>query len=101
VPAIVQLLTDEAANINHALEQRDFELLATICHSVKGVAGMYGFKRAFNLIEDIERSAVNCSVEKTQILSSSLSRYIDKIREETSLLTVDQIPPQSIEEQSN
>ncbi|MDX2445340.1 MAG: ATP-binding protein [Bacteroidales bacterium] len=79
MPELMQLLTEGAANINQALEQRDFELLTTICHSVKGVAGMYGFKMAFNLIEGIERSAVNCSVDKAQILSSALSRYIDKI----------------------
>lgn len=82
LPELVQLLTDEAANINKALEQRDFKLLATICHSVKGVAAMYGFKRALNLIEGIEKSAVNCSVEAAQVLSSSLSRYINQIKKE-------------------
>ena len=50
---------------------------------------MYGFKKAFNLIEDIEKNAANCCVEETQVLSSSLSRHIDQIREETSLLEVD------------
>lgn len=83
VPELVQLLANEAANINQALEQRDFELLVTICHSAKGVAGMYGLKRAFNLIEGIERSAVNYSVEPAQILNNSLSRHIDQIRKET------------------
>jgi CheY-like chemotaxis protein/two-component sensor histidine kinase len=90
VPKLLQLLTDEAANIDQSLEQRDFELLATICHSVKGVAGMYGFKKAFNLIEGIERNAVNCNMETAQIMNNSLSKYIDRIRKETSLLAVDQ-----------
>ncbi len=90
LPELLQSLADEAAHINKALEQRDFKLLATICHSVKGVAGMYGFTKAFNLIEDIERNAMNCSVETAQILSNSLSRHIDQISKGTSLLTLDQ-----------
>jgi len=80
VPEIVQFLAEEVVNINQALEQKDFKLLASTCHSVKGVAGMYGFKRVLNLIEGIEKNVVNRSVETAQILSNSLSRQIDKIR---------------------
>ena len=83
LPELVQLLSDEAANIHKALEQKDFDLLAKSCHTAKGVAGMYCFRRAFNLIEDIEKNAVNCSAEATEVLSSLLSRHINQIRKET------------------
>ncbi len=54
------------------------------CHTAKGVAGMYNFIRAFNLIEGIEKSAANSSVETTQVLSSSLLQHINQIRKETA-----------------
>jgi|GEM_PF-1069023 len=45
---------------------------------------MYNFIRAFNLIEGIEKSAANSSVETTQVLSSSLLQHINQIRKETA-----------------
>lgn len=82
IPDFMQMISESYADITAAIEKKDFIELGSVCHTIKGVAGMYGFKNLSALVENIESSASQRNLQSITTLSHSLACYIDQLNQE-------------------
>lgn len=82
LPEFLEMVTSSFDTMSRAISERNFSQLGTVCHSMKGVAGMYGFKNLTSLVENIERSATDQNIQSITTLNDSLGYYIAQLKRE-------------------
>jgi PAS domain S-box-containing protein len=79
IPALLEMLDNELKKMNHLLSEKDYSGLQESCHSMKGVAGMYGFSQLFSLLESLEKIASNQDLVFAHELCKTLSYYVEQL----------------------
>ena len=71
--------TRDIIQLTTALEQNDFENLAVIGHTLKGIGGGYGFSMITDLGAAIQQAAKGHDSQKVSELIAELKAYLENI----------------------
>lgn len=79
IPGFMENRRQDIENLKSASENRDFETLRSIGHSLKGVGGGYGFMLITELGAAIESAAREQDLDTTNKCIMDLSEYLQKV----------------------
>lgn len=79
IPGFLENRRKDIDQILAALEDKDYELIRMLGHSMKGAGGGYGFDAITDIGFSLETAAKEENIEKIQTHVNSLSYYLDHV----------------------
>jgi HPt (histidine-containing phosphotransfer) domain-containing protein len=80
IPGFLENRRKDAADINLALKQQDYETIRIRGHDMKGIGGGYGFDRISEIGLSLEQAAKNRDIDAIQRQTSDLLYYLDHLQ---------------------
>lgn len=79
VPGFLERRKGEVDSLRNALKSKDFNLLKTIGHNLKGSAGGYGFDLLGQLGAEIESASIEKDENKIEATVGKIESYLSNI----------------------
>jgi signal transduction histidine kinase/CheY-like chemotaxis protein/HPt (histidine-containing phosphotransfer) domain-containing protein len=80
IPTLIQTITDDLHSMKLFMEKHEYENLYAKAHSLKGVAGMFGFQELGSLIFDLSQTIKAGNLIVAHELFGTLDCYLDRLR---------------------
>lgn len=82
IPDLLRTVSGEIDFIKSAVLEKDYESIYAKAHSLKGVAGMFGFEKLTNLITDLSRSVKGKNLVVVKGLLAVLETYLVQLEKQ-------------------
>ena len=79
VPIFLKNRLDDIESLSKALEERNFEAIRTLGHSMKGSGGGYGFQAITVIGQSLEQAAKCRSPREIERLVEELASYLERV----------------------
>ena len=79
VPKFLMAREKDLAKLDQYLEHRDFDSMAKICHTIKGIARPYGFPTLEKICIQLEDAVETQNSEKSQPLLKKMKEYLQSM----------------------
>lgn len=79
IPGFLENRNNDLIQLTTALQQGDFEKLAVIGHTLKGIGGGYGFPMITDLGAAIQQAAKVQDAQKASQLVAELKAYLENV----------------------
>jgi two-component system, sensor histidine kinase len=80
LPALIETISGDLQAMKAALANHDYQCLYTKAHTLKGVAGMFGFQQLGSLIFDLSQTVKAGNIAVATELFSTLEFYLSKLK---------------------
>lgn len=83
-PRALDAICHDFEKVSSALSEHDFTLLTDICHTIKGVAGLYGFHKLQMLTSELEKSAKSRDALFSGEIFRAIHMYVEQLKQEVT-----------------
>ena len=80
IPKVLDTIAEEIVVIHRALADNDHAILEKTSHTVKGLAGFYGFSRLSDLLDHLEESASRREYRTARALIVAIGSHVEELR---------------------
>ncbi len=81
IPMFLDSRSQDAAKLEDLFKSENFEEMAKICHTIKGIARPYGFPTLESLAIEMESECKRKNAEKTLELVDQMQKFVRNYRE--------------------
>jgi len=81
IPDVLQTIDSDLHTMKLALEKKDYELLYSTSHSLRGMSGMFGFTKLATLVADLSKSVKTGNLVVAEEIFVVLDVYLTRLGE--------------------